>query len=191
MLRTHVVILTTAVTALFLSAQPAYSSGECSASTLKGAYSFSAHGELLGILDTSVSPPALSPLTTPIVLDGVALQNFDGAGSFTRTDFLNTNGSPRGGQTMFNPNQHGTYTVNPDCTGTMHIVYDSGAVLDLQMVIADDARTIKAIISAETVPTFPTSSGKTCDATTGPCSIGVQVSLEGQRTHDRVRDRDH
>ncbi|REG48662.1 hypothetical protein B0G80_4924 [Paraburkholderia sp. BL6669N2] len=191
MFRKQIVFLSVAATGLFMSAQPAYSSGECSASTLNGTYSFSAHGELLGILDTSVSPPALSPLTTPIVIDGVALQKFDGAGSFTRTDFLNTNGSPRGGQTAFNPNQHGTYAVNPDCTGTMHIVYDSGAILDLQMVLANDARTIKAIISAETVPSFPTSSGKTCDASTGGCSIGVQVSLDGQRTHDRDRDRDH
>lgn len=148
-------VLSGFVVALFFGAQPAYSAGQCSASALKGAYSFSAHGELLGILATSVSPPVLHPLTTPILIDGVALPNFDGAGNFSRTDFLNTGGSPRGGQTAFNPNQHGTYTVNADCTGTMHIVYDSGAVLDVQMVLADNARTIKAIISQESVPSFP------------------------------------
>ncbi len=188
MRRRQLGILSAVMTALFLSAQPAYSAGQCSVSTLKGAYSFSAHGELLGILDTSVSPPELHALTTPILIDGVALQNFDGAGSFSRTDFLNTGGSPRGGQTAFNPNQHGTYTVNADCTGTMHIVYDSGAVLDLQMVLADNSRTIKAIISQETVPSFPATSDKQC---TGGCSIGVQVSLDGQRTRDQDRDRDH
>ena len=180
-------ILLAFVTAMFLSAQPAYAAGQCSASTLKGAYSFSAHGELLGIFDTSVSPPVLHSLTTPILIDGVALQNFDGAGSFSRTDFLNTGGSPRGGQTAFNSNQHGTYTVNADCTGTMHIVYDSGAVLGVQMVLADNARTIKAIISKETVPSFPPTSDRQC---TEGCSIGVQVSLDGQKTRDRDRDRD-
>ena len=177
--------VTTAV--LSLSTQQTYAGGACSASSLRGAYSFSAHGELLGILDTTLSPPVLHPLATPIVLDGVALQNFDGAGSFSRTDFLNTNGTPRGGQTTFNPNQHGTYTVNPDCTGTMHIVYDSGAILDLQMVLADDAQTIKAIISAEHVPSFPSTSDEQCG--TDGCFIGVQVSLDGRKTHGQ--DRGH
>ncbi|SAL82287.1 hypothetical protein AWB74_06217 [Caballeronia arvi] len=177
-------VLSILVAASMATAIPAYASGECSASSLKGAYSFSARGELLGILDTTKSPPVLDPLTKPIVIDGVALQTFDGAGSFTRTDFLNTNGTPRAGQTAFNPNQHGTYTVNPDCTGTMHIVYDSGAVLDLQMVLADNAETIKAIVSVETVPSFPSTPNATCG--TG-CAIGVQVSLDGQKT----RDRDH
>jgi hypothetical protein len=180
-------ILLATSTMISVSAPVSYAAGGCSASSLKGAYSFSAHGELLGILDTTVSPPALHPLSTPIVLDGVALQNFDGAGSFTRTDFLNTNGSPRSGQTVFNPDQHGTYTVNADCTGTMHIVYDSGAILDLQMVLADGAQTIKAIISTEHVPSFPPTADRQCGS--DGCFIGVQVSLDGKKTRDR--DRDH
>lgn len=179
-------ILPTIASALMIASNAAYAWGECSASSLRGAYSFSAHGALLGILDTSKSPPVLDPLLSPILIDGVALQTFDGAGSFTRTDFLNTNGTPRGGQTTFNPNQHGTYTVNSDCTGTMHIVYDSGAVLDLQMVLADNGETIKAIVSAETVPSFPSTPHASC---TSGCAIGVQVSLDGQKTRQRERDR--
>ena len=182
MIRLHFAVLFIAATACLAVSLPSHASGDCSASSLRGPYSFSAHGELLGILDTSKSPPVLDPLTRPIVIDGVALQTFDGAGSFTRTDFLNTNGTPRGGQTAFNPNQHGTYTVDPDCTGTMHIVYDSGAVLDVQMVLADNAETIKAIVSAESVPSFPSTPNANC---TGGCAIGVQVSLDAQKTRDR------
>jgi hypothetical protein len=37
---------------------------------------------LLGILDTSASPPVLQALTTPIIIDGVAIQNFDGLWQF-------------------------------------------------------------------------------------------------------------
>lgn len=118
----------------------------------------------------------------------MAIQKFDGSGSFQRTDFLNTNGSPRAGQTTFNPNQHGTYTVNADCTGTMHIVYDSGAVLDAQIAIADNGQVVKGIISNETVPSFVPVPGASC---TAGCALGVQVSLEGQKTSDRNRDRDH
>jgi hypothetical protein len=159
--------------------------GECSAATLRGSYAFSAHGELLGILDTSVSPPMLNALTTPIIIDGVAIQTFDGSGSFTRTDFLNTNGSPRAGQTTFNPNQHGTYTVNADCTGTMHIVYDNGTVLDAQIALAENGKVVKGIISDETVPSFVPVPGASC--ATG-CALGVQVSLDGQQTRDHNRD---
>jgi hypothetical protein len=91
-------------------------------------------------------------------------------------------------QTTFNPNQHGTYTVNADCTGTMHIVYDSGAVLDAQIAIADNGQVVKGIISNETVPSFAPVPGASC---TAGCALGVQVSLEGQKTSDRNRDRDH
>jgi hypothetical protein len=160
----------------------AHAGGECSAATLRGSYSFSVHGELLGILDTSVNPIVLHALTPPIIIDGVAIQKFDGYGSFQRTDFLNTNGSPRAGQTTFNPNQHGTYTVNADCTGTMHIVYDSGAVLDAQIAIADNGQVVKGIISNETVPSFVPVPGASC---TAGCALGVQVSLEGQKTSGR------
>jgi hypothetical protein len=167
----------------------AYAEGECSVAKLKGTFAFSAHGYLLGILDPITG--TLHPLATPAIIDSVAIQTFDGAGSISkRTDFLNTNGAPRGGQTDFNPNQSGTYTVKSDCTGTMHIKYDSGAVLDAEIVIADDSRTIKGILSKETVPSFADAQdGTTC---TLGCALGVQVSLDGKRTEgsgERQRDR--
>jgi hypothetical protein len=154
--------------------------GECSTATLQGPYAFSAHGVLLGILDTAKT---LHPLATPAIIDSVAIQRFDGAGHFTRTDFLNTGGVPRAGQTVFNPNQSGTYAVNADCTGTMHIAYDSGAVLDAQIVIADNGRDIKGILSAETVPSF----GKAADGTDclAGCALGVQAGLDGEQTRQR------
>jgi hypothetical protein len=122
---------------------------------------------------------ALHPFTTPTILDDVSLVTYDGAGHFARTDFGNVNGVPKGGQTAFNPNQSGTYTVNQDCTGTMQNVYSSCVVLGLEMVIADDGSAVKAIIGTETVP----SRGPTADGTTCPPSCGerVQVSLDGKK----------
>ena len=72
----------------------------------------------------------------------VALVTFDGAGGFTRTDFGVIGGLPKGGQTTFNLNQNGTYTVNSDCTGTMKILYTAGGAVpagvetDLNIVVA-------------------------------------------------------
>ncbi|MFL9930563.1 hypothetical protein P0D88_15165 [Paraburkholderia sp. RL18-103-BIB-C] len=69
---------------------------------------------------------------------------FDGAGDFTRTDFGVIGGLPKGGQTTFNLNQNGTYTVNSDCTGTMKILYTAGGAVpagvetDLNIVVAAD-----------------------------------------------------
>lgn len=163
----------------FLCAQ-AHATGECSNATLRGAYGFSVHGELLGLLDANNQ---LQPFPTPSIIDGVALQRFDGAGHFTRTDFLNVNGLPRGGQTDFNPNQGGTYTVNSDCTGSMHLVYNNGTVLDARIVVVDEGKIVKGIISAETIP--PTGQ-KVGDATCpSNCGLGVQVSLDGRKVGDR------
>jgi hypothetical protein len=170
-------VLSTMIVALLsLSSAGAQAARACSNSTLKGAFAFSAHGEVLGLLDANNT---LHPFTTPTILDDVSLVTYDGAGHFARTDFGNVNGVPKGGQTAFNPNQSGTYTVNQDCTGTMQIVYSSGVVLGLEMVIADDGSAVKAIISTETVP----SGGPTADGTTCPpsCGEGVQVSLEGKK----------
>ncbi|MFL9993541.1 hypothetical protein PQR34_02925 [Paraburkholderia sediminicola] len=169
------VLSATAVALLALSGA-AQAAGLCSNATLRGPYGFSAHGEVLGLLDASNT---LHPFATPAILDDVSIFTFDGAGHFARTDFGNISGVPKGGQTAFNPNQSGTYTLNSDCTGSMNLVYSSGVVLGLEFVVDDDGSAVRAIISTETVP----SAGPTPDNTTCPpsCAEGVQVSLEGKK----------
>ncbi|KAE8754078.1 hypothetical protein FSO04_41660 [Paraburkholderia madseniana] len=174
----RVTVLSAALACLCFGGE-AYAEGECSNATLRGAYGFSVHGQLLGLLDTQ----GLHPYTTASIIDGVALQKFDGAGHFARTDFLTVNGAPRAAQTAFNPNQTGTYTVNADCTGSMHMVYNSGAVLDAQIVVADEGKIVKGILSAETVPSSePAADGTQCSAN---CVLGVQVSLDGRKVEGR------
>jgi hypothetical protein len=171
----HLSILSAIAVALLSLSGVARADGVCSANTLKGAYAFSAHGEILGVLDTTNE---LHRFATPSILDDVALVTFDGSGQFARTDFGNIDGVPKGGQTAFNPNQSGTYTVNPDCTGTMTI-RQNGVVLGLEIVIADSGTVVKSMISTETVPSSgPAADGTTC---TSGCAVGVQVSLEGKK----------
>jgi hypothetical protein len=85
---------------------PAHSSsGQCSNRTLHGAYGCSTQGVLLNV-------PGLPPEAKFV---GVTTSTFDGKGNVTGTEHVVVNGSP------FNPGfaaNSGTYSVNPDCTGT-------------------------------------------------------------------------
>lgn len=154
----------------------AHAAGACSAAMLKGAYGFSAVGQVIGLIDSK----GVHQFVTQLALNDVALVTFDGSSHFTRIDIGTINGAPKNGETGFTGAQSGAYTVNSDCTGTMTIKYDSGVVLGLEMVVTDDARLIKAVILTETVPSVgATVDGTTCTGTS--CSEAVQVSLEGRK----------
>jgi hypothetical protein len=160
---------------------PGRPGGLCSNETLKGPYGFTGHGEILGLIGPDNKVHAFA---STLILDDVALVTFDGAGNFSRTDFGVIGGLPKGGQTTFNPNQSGTYTVNPDCTGTMKVVYTAGGPVpagvetDLQMVVAQDGTLIESVVSKAI-----TTSGQTQDNITCPqyCEQGVQEQFEGKK----------
>lgn len=170
-------VLAATAVALLAFGGTASAGGLCSNQTLKGPYGFTATGQVLGLLD---SGGQLHAFSTPAPLDDVAIINFDGGGKFSRTDFGNVSGVPKGGQTAFNPNQSGKYTLNSDCTGNMTISYDNGVVLLLQMVVDADASEVRAIVSTEFVPGAANAAdGTSCSA--NGCYEGVQVRLEGRR----------
>ena len=156
--------------------------GLCSNATLKGPFSFIGHGEILGL---KTDDGVLHPYAAPSILDDVALVTFDGMGKFDRTDFGMIGGLPKGGKTTFNPKQEGTYTVNPDCTGTMKIVYlpggavPAGVETDLNIVVAADGTLIESVVyRAVTV------SGESADGVVKcptDCEQGVQESFEGKK----------
>jgi uncharacterized protein YbaA (DUF1428 family) len=158
------------------------SRGLCSNATLRGPYAFIGHGEILGLIgpDNKVHPYASTS-----ILDDVALVTFDGIGGFTRTDFGMIGGLPKGGQTTFNPNQTGTYTVNADCTGTMKIVYTSGGAVpagvetDLNMVVAADGALVESVVYRAVTVAGESGDGKvTCPQF---CEQAVQESFEGKK----------
>lgn len=80
--------------------------GQCSAASLNGAYAVSRQGTLL----TSVLG-----LPAPAPWGEVALADFDGAGSFAGKATVNIGGI------ALSATFTGTYTIKPDCTGTITV----------------------------------------------------------------------
>ena len=79
--------------------------------------------------------------TTAGPFNGVGLTTFDGAGKWTGIESVNFNGFIVRWQAF-----SGTYTLNPDCTGTIIAVFANGVVGKGQdFVVADGGKTINAI----------------------------------------------
>jgi hypothetical protein len=130
--------------------------GHCSNATLMGDFGST-------ILGTTPNPDGT---TSP--LKGVAIAENDGHGRSTQRDFVMTGGLPEPGtgdaQTGFDfsNGQTGTYTVNPDCTGSAEVDLNvpapsglSGGVLKLMFIITDNGRASHAVV-AEFTPPFGT-----------------------------------
>ena len=112
-----------------VSAEP-----ECSASTLNGAYAYGASG-----LNTAPGPPGV---VTPSPSNQVGIVTFDGAGKFK---IILTSVSAYGVTPLFIPFS-GTYTVNPDCSGTLTLKFSDTNSSHSAIVIGGAATTIYAII---------------------------------------------
>lgn len=127
--------------------------GHCSNATLKGDSGST-------ILGTTPNPDGT---TNP--LRGVAITENDGHGKFTQRDFVMTGGLPEPGtgdaQTgfSFSNGQTGTYTVNPDCTGSAEVHLNvpapsglSSGVIKLMFIITNNGRASHAVVSEFTPP---------------------------------------
>ena len=104
----------------------------CTDRTIRGDYGFSIDGTVL-----AGTPNAF-------LVRGVAMTRFDGEGQLTQVDYATRNGEP-----MF-PDWRpavGTYSINPDCTGTAEIVpTDGGPTIRLRLVVVDHGREIRTIV---------------------------------------------
>lgn len=105
----------------------------CSVASLNGAYA--------AVISGQIATPA-----GPIAISGVSMGHYDGQGHYSGTDHI-----VRGGTQPpidWRPGT-GTYTVNPDCTGTAHITFEGGGPpLDLHFVIAQFGATFRAVVSS-------------------------------------------
>jgi hypothetical protein len=92
----------------------------------------------------------------------VGMKHFDGAGNLTQVDFGITDGvptpdevNPTTGAFQFRAGETGTYTVNPDCTGSMeiHLVPPSvpGGIIKIMFVLSNHGRAIHEVV-AEFIP---------------------------------------
>ena len=119
-----------AVTALALGIAPTAKADDkgCSNATLRGTYAYTSTGSI-------AAPPEIAG---PIA--EVGTQVFDGNGGTTATATISTNGS------MQQLSIVGTYTVNPDCTGTAALqVSPFGITVHVLFVIDDNGDGFQAM----------------------------------------------
>ena len=77
----------------------------CTNATIQGTYAFTIHGTIL------------NPDGSTLLIDGLARTTFDGKGNLTQLDAVAVNGNVAPGWAS----NTGTYSVNPDCTGTFTV----------------------------------------------------------------------
>ena len=78
----------------------------------------------------------------------VAMTTFEGKGNFTQEDFVVINGSPL--STDF-ASETGTYAIRSDCTGTATINYPVGSSIDLELVVVNEGREFRTVVSVLTM----------------------------------------
>ena len=106
----------------------------CSNRTIRGDYGFSIEGLAL---------PG-GPVALP--MRGVALTSFDGKGGLTQVDHVVFNGMPPAQD--WTPGK-GTYTVNPDCTGSFQVnVPSTGDIVNVKFVVVRDGKEIHTVVTA-------------------------------------------
>jgi hypothetical protein len=110
----------------------------CSDRTIAGSYAFTIEGTLL------IAPGVTLPIR------GISLANYDGKGNMTQVDHVVDNGVPP--QLEWTPGS-GTYTVNPDCTGSQVIVVPGSpsSPVNLHFVIDQGGRQIRQVVDAGAV----------------------------------------
>jgi hypothetical protein len=122
----------------------------CSNTTLKGEYAYAV---------TAYTPPGL-PNGPPQVIAGIRV--FDGTGNIPRDYYYIGDSLRTMGQTDFSTGGTETYTVNPNCTGSIVINQNvpgvpagtSSGVLEIRFVISDGGRHIHEVVSEFTPPGF-------------------------------------
>jgi hypothetical protein len=105
----------------------------CSNRSLRGNYG--------SAIDGTIFLPSPAP---SLLVRGVALQQFDGHGSFSQVDFVTLNGASASND--WRPGT-GTYEINSDCTGTMEINFDDGSPsLHLRLIVVDGGRQLMTVV---------------------------------------------
>jgi len=102
----------------------------CSNVTLKGTYANSIHGQIF------------LPDGTTLLVAGVAMATYDGEGNSTGVDAVGVNGNIVPGWRAGS----GTYTVNPDCTGTSTGVNPGMPDLHIQFIVSPSGNTLHFVV---------------------------------------------
>ena len=114
----------------------------CSHETLHGDYGFSNEGLLF------------FPDSSQVAVRGVVMEHFDGYGHLTTADHTVVGGVPPTDEWR---EGSGTYTVNPDCTGTQTIILPTSGPgptpppLVLYFVVVRQGREIRAVANGNAI----------------------------------------
>lgn len=108
-----------------------YAQGGCTNATLKGNYGFNFNGFIA---------PGKSPKGREVPWDVVGVFTADGAGNVSISYTAAINGTADTAQTA-----SGSYTVNPDCTGSVSYTAGDAAGLTFNMVILGGGEEVFAI----------------------------------------------
>jgi Flp pilus assembly protein TadG len=103
----------------------------CTNATIQGTYAFTIRGTILN-QDGST-----------LLIDGLAKTTFDGRGNLTQLDAVAVNGNVAPGWAS----NTGTYSVNPDCTGTFTVTNGNQPPVHLQMIVAQSGNTIHDMVT--------------------------------------------
>src|SRR5258708_22163999 len=117
--------------ALVVSSPLMSDASACSNSTIEGTYAFTIHG--------TVFLPGGAP---PLLVDGLAKPSFDGNGNITQLDAVAVNGNVAPGWRL----STGTYSVNPDCTGTFTVSNGDRPPINGQFIVAQSGNTIREMV---------------------------------------------
>jgi len=116
--------------ALAASSTLAAHAGACSNSTIRGTYASTIHATIF------------LPDGSTLLIDGLVKQTFDGNGNFTQVDAVAANGNLTPG---WRPGS-GTYSVNPDCTGTQTIMIPGNPDLHTQFIVSQSGNMIRGMV---------------------------------------------
>jgi hypothetical protein len=154
--------------------------GQCTNATLHGAYGFSIQGEVIGFFVGTT----LTRFATPTLVNGVAMEKFDGAGHITAVDFIMRNGASVIGPTTpvtpngFRSGETGTYSVASNCTGEITLHPPDGAEINQKFVADDVGKELRVVFSRQHVLQIP---GVADCVPPAGCDLAVNVSAEGRR----------
>jgi len=134
----HIATLVVFATVFVLGIAPkaqAWEEKDCSNATIKGSFGYTSTGTLLASIP-GLPPPLAGPFAE------VGRQTFDGKGDTDAAATLSANGNIQPVTIA------GTYTVNPNCTGTMTLnISPLGVISHLDFVIDDDGAELRAIVT--------------------------------------------
>jgi hypothetical protein len=107
----------------------------CSNRTLHGDYGATVEGFVVG---------------AGLSIRGVVMAHFDGKGNLTQVDHIVTNGMPPALE--WTPGS-GTYTVNPDCTGSavIHTPSSFTGIINLHFVVDAEGKEIRQVVDENAV----------------------------------------